>query len=66
MNMNQNSLQVLVKKIITRITMLEMKVDSKFDDLNESKLNRLDKELRDSRNNDTDPLYGIDEEDSLE
>lgn len=52
---------MLIKKIITRITLLERKVDDQFLELNESKINRLDRELQGS-NNDFEPIYEYDED----
>jgi hypothetical protein len=57
MKMNQNSLQMLMKKIILRISLLERKVEDQFTELNESKINRLDRELQGNNyNNDFEPI----------
>lgn len=46
MKMNQNSLQDVIKKIVSRICLLEKKFDDNNNEaLNESKIKKLDKEL---------------------
>lgn len=54
---------MLMKKIILRISLLERKVEDQFTELNESKINRLDRELQGNNyNNDFEPIQEIDEE----